>query len=155
MEVTVFTFTEEPSGWLYQELLDACVKYCDVGLLVERPSIGLSEKGTMFLERLRPWIREEKPLAEWPGTILYGHTALVRFFAFNPESAIVLKESAEALYDWQQPTLPEDLCLLRPGGTPWLVTIAHERDGYLKISEEERDRFAKELPELAVILRDT
>lgn len=155
MEVTVFTFTEEPSGQLYRALLDACVEYCDVGLLVERPSIGLSEQGRSFLERLRPSIREEKQLAEWPGTKLQGHTALVRFFAFNPESAIVLKESSEALYEWQQPTLPEDLCLLRPGGQPWLVSIAHERDGYLKISEEERYRFVKQLPELAAILRYT
>lgn len=155
MEVTIFTFTEEPSGQLYRALLDTCVEYCDVGLLVERPSIGLSEQGRSFLERLRPWIREERQLAEWPGTKLHGHTALVRFFAFNVESAIMLKETAKALYDWQQPTLPEDLCLLRPGGGPWLVSIAHERDGYLKISEEERDRFVQQLPGLASILRYT
>jgi hypothetical protein len=155
MEVTIFTFTEEPSGQLYRALLDACVEHCQGGLLVERPSIGLSEQGTLVLERLRPWIQEEKQLGEWPGTKLHGHTALVRFFAFNPESAIVLKESAKALYDWQQPALPEDLCLLRPDGEPWLVSIAHERDGYLKISEEERDRFVKQLPGLAAILRYT
>lgn len=148
----MFTFTEEPAGRLYRAVLDACLEECDTGLLVERPSIGLSEKGKLALQRLSPWMRKEEQLAEWPGTRLYGHTALVRFFAFNTESVKVLEDCANALYDWQQPKLPEDLCLLRPGGEPWLVSIAHERDGYLSMSEEERDRFVRRLPDLESIL---
>jgi hypothetical protein len=155
MERIVFTFTEEPSGPFYRALLDACVECCDAGLLVERPSIELSDQGKLIIERLRPWIREEKQCCEWPGTKLHGHTALVRVFAYDQGSATVLKESADSLFEWQQPALPEDLCLLRPDGEPWLVSIAHERDGYLKISEDERDRFVEMVPELAAKLRYT
>ena len=104
-------------------------------------------------EHLRPWIREQREASEWPGTKLYGHTARLTFFAFNEESVTVLKESAVSLYQWQQPALPEDLCLLRPGDEPWLVSIAHERDSYLAITEEERDALVELVPELATKLR--
>jgi hypothetical protein len=39
--------------------------------------------------------------------------------------------------------------MLRTDGTPWLVTIAHERDAYLELSVVERQELLNELPELA------
>jgi len=153
MERTIFTLSIEPTGMEYRAILDACIRHCSAGLLVERPSLGMSEQGKLVIEKIRPWIREEKHCSEWPGTKLYGHTALVRVFAFDRDSARVLQDSADSLYQWQQPALPEDLCLLRPDGDPWLVSISHERDAYMKISEDERNYLARSVPELTATLR--
>lgn len=155
METITFTIVSEPVGRVYRGLLDAALDCCDLGLLVERPAIDSSEQCRLVVSALRRWIREEENLDEWPGTKLSGHTALVRRFCFNPGSAEVLKQFANSLYEWQQPTLLEDLCLLRQSGEPWLVTIAHERDGYLRISEKERDDLVERVPELAEMLRYT
>jgi len=62
----------------------------------------------------------------------------------------VLTKSASGLYDWVQPSLPEDLCLLRPDETPWLVTISHERDAYLVLDAKEHVELVREIPELTL-----
>ena len=49
---------------------------------------------------------------------------------------------------WRQPDLPEDLCLLRADGSPWLATIAHEADGFLLLSEAEREDLNTRVPAL-------
>jgi hypothetical protein len=64
----------------------------------------------------------------------------------------VLKKATNALYGWVQPELPEDLCLLRDEKEAWLVSIAHERDSYLCLSEDERSRLLDALPQLAALL---
>ena len=155
MERGVFTFGEEPAGRLYLALLDASVAHCESMLLVQRASIGIGHRAKSLIERLAPWLLEESQRSEWPGTKLHGDRALVRIFSLNRDSAEVLRSSAKRLYEWKQPALLEDLCLLRPSGEPWLVSIAHERDAYLRISEDERDRLVDAIPDLGVILRYT
>src|SRR5207237_8929750 len=54
------------------------------------------------------------------------------------EGVGVLTSACAGLYDWVEPRLPEDPCLLRADGILWLVTIAHERDAYMRLSETER-----------------
>ena len=48
--------------------------------------------------------------------------------------------------------MPEDLCLLRRGGEPWLVTISYEHDSYVLVSQEELEWLRKELPDFAALL---
>ena len=54
----------------------------------------------------------------------------------------------------EKPELPQDLCLLRGNDDPWLVTIAHETDGYLRLSPEEKLRLVEALPRMGPLLRD-
>jgi hypothetical protein len=56
--------------------------------------------------------------------------------------------AADGLFDWVEPRLPEDPCLLREDGTAWLTTIAHERDAYFTLTPEERDQLLREVPDL-------
>jgi len=60
----------------------------------------------------------------------------------------MLKTEAHGLYDWVQPNRPEDLCFLRSDETPWLATIAHEKDAYFELSGEEKQRLTKALPNI-------
>jgi hypothetical protein len=62
---------------------------------------------------------------------LREQTTELSSYALTEECGAVISVLAECLYAWMQPALPEDLCLVREDGDPWLVSIAHEREGYL------------------------
>lgn len=57
---------------------------------------------------------------------------------------------ANRLYAWEQPLLPEDLCLLRSEQEPMLVSISHESDAYLLLSEDERQVLLSAVPSLRI-----
>ena len=137
-ERATLTFVKEPRGPLYQALLDHALGISTSGLLVVRDDLGLEPSAERCLAALGPFIVATEARSSWPGTILQGHTAKVISFRFDAGSAQVLKTFSTALYDWVQPALPEDLCLLRSNGEPWLTTIAHEKDAFLALSGAER-----------------
>jgi hypothetical protein len=132
-----YTIVKEPRGVLYGALLDHALGACTKALLVLREDLGLEEQGRRCLEALGPFVTAVEDKSSWPGTELSGHTAKVYSFRYDRASAEILPSFSEGLYDWVQPGLPEDLCLLREDGQPWLVTIAHESDAFLRLTERE------------------
>ena len=79
----------------------------------------------------------------------------IYLFYLVPESAVILKNSANRLYQWQRPYLPDDLCFLRSDESPWLVTIAHENDSYLQADEEEMLQLKNEKPNVfSMLIKD-
>jgi len=77
----------------------------------------------------------------------------VHEIAFDGDVAHALGSAAHNLFQWQQPALPEDLCLLRADGSPWLTTISHERDAYLSLTDPELDQLSRRCPDLLGHLR--
>jgi hypothetical protein len=152
MDRICFTITSEPKNKIYRDLLDYGVNECAFALIVIRPSLPLSEAGTRALKELEQYLHEERFSSEWPGTTLLAETARVLLYQFGSECASVLEELTSSLYSWQQPNLPEDLCLLRANEEPWLVSIAHERDSFLYLLEDEKSQLLKALPHFAPIL---
>jgi hypothetical protein len=75
--------------------------------------------------------------SEWPGTKLLRGTARLLRYSLLADSGSILARLVSGLYDWRQPSMPEDLCLIRQSGEPWLVTISHERDAYLRMESDE------------------
>ena len=97
-------------------------------LLVVRGGMRLDPSGERVLARLDPFVRRREKARSWPGTQLVGrgHNATVMRYRFGKEVVGILIDAADGLFDWTQPELPEDLCLMRSKGSPWLTTIAHE-----------------------------
>lgn len=151
MSKLVFDILEEPTGALYHELLDAAQEVCSHALLVLqhiiKPDLGANE----VLNRLEPFRVRSEELAEWPGTRLFlGYTATVMTYRYESGFINALHEISDRLYGWELPSLPEDLCFLRADASPWLVTIAHERDSYLELTNDEKDHLLARLPELKI-----
>lgn len=140
----------EPSLALYHGLIDFALERCPLALLVLRPALELTEAGQEILASLDPYIVERTKSTCWPGTEIFGAQADVFYFRLEAGSAQVLREATDHLFGWRQPDLPEDLCFLREDRTPWLVTIAHERDGYFVLNEWERRQLVHALPGLRV-----
>lgn len=150
MEAHTYDLEAEPSLALYHELIDFALERCPSALLVLRPEIGLTEAGQEVLGSLDPYVEERVKSARWPGTETFGSQADVFYFRLEAGSAHVLRSATDHLFGWCQPDLPEDLCFLREDRTPWLFTIAHERDGYFVLSEWERRQLVHALPALRV-----
>jgi hypothetical protein len=146
--VHTFDLGKEPAGAVYRALVAAAAEVCDAFLLVRREATNESALGV--IEHLSPWLIEESEVSEWPGTELLGHTATVYKFKATAETLAFLAQRVDRLYAWCQPDLPEDLCLLRADGSPWLATIAHEADGFLMLSEAEREDLITRVPALDV-----
>jgi hypothetical protein len=123
----------EPRGEAYCALLEAALPVCDRGLLVIRERAWLNEAGEEVLHALRPSLIGETRSNQWPGTVLLSGQADVLTYEYTTEVIAVLTSVAKGLYDWVAP-LPEDLCLLR-GDDAWLVSIAHERDAFIRVDD--------------------
>ena len=157
MNRNIYNFLEEPASHKYRTLIDYSTRYCDTFLLVVQDPDWFELSAKELLSRLEPFLKEKVISSEWPGTSLgTGYTstgATIYKFYLNGETAEILKNATDGLYRWIRPWLPEDLSLLRPDGTPWLVSIAHEEDGYLELGADEEHRLCEALPEIASILK--
>lgn len=90
--------------------------------------------------------------AAWPGTQRLGGEATVLWIHLDAVATAVLASAVDGLYDWRQPRTPEDLCLLRADGSPVLVTISHEADGYLVLTPAEQEVVLAACPWLAALV---
>jgi hypothetical protein len=152
MTRNIYTLLSDVEGQVYVRLLDHSLDCCDSFILVTRHSIVASASAMAVLDRLEPYLVCAEESSEWPGTQLLGSTARVYRYKLTSDTIFILGEVAERLFDWQQPELPEDLCLIRPDGNPWLVTIAHEEDAYLNLSNDERAALTESIPILSLQL---
>lgn len=148
------TIDLEPHDETYASLLRFSSRWCDSALLVVRERLGLSDDGAAFMKRLEPFLLEQRDATSWPGTTLLEGSASVSTYRLDPMVVDLLSAATSGLFGWQQPELPEDLCLLRPEGDPWLVTIAHEGDGYVSLEPAEVDELRRHLPDFAALLRE-
>jgi hypothetical protein len=153
MKKNTYNLLIEPTGSKYSELLDYAITVCKFFLFVtDRDQNYLGPKGKRVLDELAPYLYRMELKSEWPGTILFGTEVPVYIYHFIPASIAILKKSATRLYQWQDPNLPDDLCLLRDDESPWLVTIAHENDSYFELTEDEMQQLVKIIPEYASMI---
>lgn len=143
-----YSFHTEPAGPCYKGLIAESLVHAQTLLLVKRPQMKLDPSAADLLAKLKPFIIEETDASAWPGTVLINNAATIYTVHFRPTVAEIMTEAAIALYAWIHPELPEDPCLLRADGTPWLVTIAHENDAYMELNDDELAELASKVPGL-------
>ena len=142
------TLWNEPSGRVYSALVDEARHSCKSALLVVRDLDSIDSRATTILKMLEQHQSERTQASEWPGTRLLQGSATVYRYHLTDGCAETLKRATHHLYGWLHPNLPEDLCFIRDDGSPWLVSIAHERDSYLQLSAAEVENLKIKLPEL-------
>jgi hypothetical protein len=138
-------------GSTYVSLLKMATELCRSFTLVVRDSIGLNLSGKEVIEHLQPCLRIARKSREWPGTVLTDSTALVYKFEFNSLAAEVLARATDHLYGWEQPQVPEDLCLYRGDDTLFLVSTSHERDSFFCLTPEECRTVRQQLPDVVMV----
>jgi len=146
-----YDLTDEPTGDLYRSLLDFALTHCTEALLVTgRGELPLSI--LTLLDTLGPHLIASGERRDWPGTKLLSGGAKLWTYRYGGEVAEVLKDATTGLYRWQQPDLPEDLCLLRGPGNVWLGSVAHEAVAWLELTDAEASSLTTALPALTELL---
>lgn len=152
MDRLQYTVDLEPTDETYVELIRTSVTWCSRALLVVQDGHAMSNRGDAVLRRLEPDLIRREVRASWPGTTLLEGSATVATYQLTSEVVAALTTAATGLYDWQQPELPEDLCLLRDEDDPWLVSIAHEGDAFVSVDEDELEELRRRVPRFAAVL---
>lgn len=135
----------EPRGALLRDLLLTGLRYCDQ-FLVALSAMKLTEHGRAVVTALEPFLIECADKEEYPAARLLSGTMAVCTYRLSPESVEVLLSATDRLFEWVEPDLPNDLCLLR-GDQPWLVTMASDHEAVLVLEESQ-------LEEMAALARD-
>ena len=149
----IYSLDSEYMGRNLESVLKAGLQDATMLLLVLRTPIASHLDCFQLLADLEPWFLFERRDLRWPGTQVFpsqeseeNHRSISqRYYQFNPTVAEILVNQHRCIWDWRQPDWPEDLCLLRPDGTPWFVSIVHEKDTYLKLGDSEYDMLSPEL----------
>jgi hypothetical protein len=148
---------EEPRGATYTSLIEAARAACREVSLIQRGEGSYDAESARILRELAPYLLEERAVSEWPGTKLLSAAvpATLRKYPMSEGVLGVVAGAVSGLYEWNQPSRPEDLVFWRRDGEPWLVTIAHERDGYLVLTEVELRSLKERIPTLHVEDQDS
>ncbi|MGP8160992.1 MAG: hypothetical protein ACLQGJ_07185 [Candidatus Dormibacteria bacterium] len=136
-----YDLVDEPTGDDYRALLVCARSQCNTAVLTIDTGRDLDPAGQEIVDRLSGELRSESRS---------GGIRLLRY-ELTPVCIDVLGE-ASGLFAWRQPGLPENLCLLRQDGSPWIVSIAAERIGYVEFTPFEKLLLGRAAPGLAAVL---
>lgn len=147
MSRSLYRLSSEPRDATYDAIVNLLAQKATRVQVVRREQSG--DAGAQeFLRSCAGDLEEVAESSEWPGTVLVGHTALVYRYRATPRLMGVLRSACRGLFEWQQPTLPEDLCAFRADGEVLLASIAHERDGWILLDAREFDALPEDLVSL-------
>lgn len=151
MKKRIYDFSHPVTQEEYNKIIEIAGGYCDRFYFVVSNTMQILESINHVIDLLKPFVADIKKVKEWPGTVIYseGH-ALLHTYYLNKESEKVLKGIANDLYSWTNPSLPEDLGFIRKDGSPWFVSITHEKDCYMELVDEEKTKIDKMLPDLLI-----
>jgi len=148
----IYVCNEQLNEDNYKMLLSSLVSYVPYFSLVVRETLTLDSKGQEVLDLLKPFLISEDNVSEWPGTKLYDGTAKLFIFILNTKTISILLDFSNNIFDWVQPSLPEDLCLLRNDKAGLFISISHEKDFYFELTNKEYIKLDKLLPQLKLTL---
>lgn len=115
-------------------------------------TVDLEPTGDAVLRRIEPALVRREVRNSWPGTTLFESSATVATYRLTTDVVAALTTATSGLYGWQQPDLPEDLCLLRDEDDPWLVSIAHEGDAFVRVDADELKELRRRVPRFTAVL---
>ena len=136
-----YDLLDEPTGPDYAGLLECALVQCTTAVLTV-PLGDMDPEGQATVESLARFQQAKSVTAAG---------SLVRY-ALSRESITVLQEATGGLYGWQHPGLPDNLCLYRGDGSPWLVSSAGAHIGYLEVSPFEKLLIGRTAPGLIAVL---
>jgi hypothetical protein len=105
----IYRFGYEPAGSRYSDLLRIALRFCAYVTVVMQ-EFAWNDTAHDALKQLKKWHVEDREAQEWPGTRTYKSARLM-IFKFDADTAEALSRLTRRLYQWEQPALPEDLCL--------------------------------------------
>jgi hypothetical protein len=151
VETRRYDLTRELRDEAYRTLLAASLGFCDRAVLVVPPRSAAACEAKV--DPLRPFVAFEFAAGQWPGTISWDAPATVYWLELSTACVEALSTLVDGLYDWQTVNgNPEDLALLSEDGREFLVSVAHECESWMWLTESERRELERRIPELDSLL---
>lgn len=127
-----FDLLEDVAGESYEAFIEFLCEHSDKFYFITRKELDFPKEA---LQKFKPYIIKQYKTKEWESTITAGPAATLYEIEINHQTIDLLKSSANKLYDWVQPELPEDLSFLK-NGFPWFYTCSHEEFAHFQIRSD-------------------
>ena len=124
--------TENPVDEIYRKLIKVLCNNSDKFYFVTRKELKYNQE---ILVQFKPYTIESYKTKEWANTITKGPAATVYIIESNTETCKLLQQSANNLYDWVAPSLPEDLTFIK-NNFAWFSCTTHEKFGGFSIRSD-------------------
>jgi hypothetical protein len=150
-----YDLISEPADDVLRDLLVWALNFAtQLGLVVHSRHVKLTSRAIAFLEEVDPYLRLTREVSEWPGTrLIGGRRGIVSIYRLTPDLIETFVDTADRLYRWVNPALPEDIHILRADGSVLLGTVTQEADAWMELSGDEFDSLVREIPGMAGVLR--
>jgi hypothetical protein len=129
-ERLIHYLTRDIASEHYYDLLKCALSICGYFSLVWRENNWFDVTAYQIRDVLRPFQIKSRRTDRWPGTQLFGHTALIRIYQANPLAMDTLARPG-SVYSWLMPSFPEDLAFYLQDGSCAFSSIAHEREAWI------------------------
>jgi hypothetical protein len=149
--LTLYGLSKDWDENAYHSLLNAAQARGGYCVLAQRR--GSADACARWIEECSIDLESSEEAMHWPGTIVHDDSDKATLLKFRVTPALVrsLRDTARTPFDWMGPDLPEDLSFLRADGTPWFVSIAHEKDAFFKLTDDEVEAVKTQLGGLELI----
>ncbi len=142
-------FCCNPSGSAYSQLIELMFSLSDCFILAERLDVNKDNKLIDTLQALKKFELSTKYQRSWAGTKTLGFPAKIHYYKVCDETKEVLINTANSLYEWVQPLLPEDLSFISENRYI-MITTSHEKSGGIVVPNSEVLEKAKLINNLKV-----
>lgn len=145
----MISIIQEPLGETYKKLIEYAAKRSSKFALVHNLSFSEAEKKYFnILAQMEPYLIKKIKHNSWPGITNYGCCSVIYYFQCNRDTVSILQNTANSLYQWILPKLPMDLSFIDENNYEWFVSVSHERDSWLNICDEEKQKILDYVPNL-------
>jgi hypothetical protein len=118
------------------------------GLLVWHNNVTDMATAREVFAALEPWTVAKRQGNKWPGTTTAEAEGCTLVEFELTDGSVEVLHRVDGFASWDRP-LPEDLAILRPDGSTWLGTIAHEGDVWFEVTPAEKEELERSIPAVA------
>lgn len=135
----------EPRGEPYAALIRFAAGHCNQ-FTFYLTGMELEPEGLRLLDDLREFLLDARETIESPANLFLDAVTMYSY-RLDLRSAARILRATDRLYAWQEPELPNDLCLM-VDERPFLTILADERLSYLSLTDDEYQEVVQALPRL-------
>ncbi|WP_153731809.1 hypothetical protein [Sporosarcina obsidiansis] len=138
--------TGNPTGAVYENLMQVLCAHSDEFYFITRKELTYDRT---VLDQFAPYMKNSYKTKTFAQTITKGPAATVYVIESSPDTLELLIKSANSLYDWVAPQLPEDMTFLK-NNFEWFSCTTHEEQAIFSLRSEYYKQLVRNIDGLQV-----
>lgn len=147
-------FITDPKGSAYEALIDYAMEHASYFAIAIREQPGhYASSVRKVTSRLQPFLFARRSYEDLQSRSAIAYSPGEYYiYSCSKAAGDILKETADSLYSWVHPELPEDLCFLNEREQDFVINVAHEKIGGILVDEAEAERLSARIAGLFIAL---